>query len=110
MSAADPWGRKLPPKLTPKINAISNGIEENPVPTKICITGIKRTVTGKLSRNPERMEFITSIKTHSKKRLFGVIFMIKSSSIRIIPTFSKQNINTNKLTKKNTSLKSTFFR
>ncbi len=89
------------------MNAINNGIDEKPEAIKTCMTGIKRTVTGMLSRNPERIDVMTKTKMHSKKRLFGEIVTTKSSIIPISPTLSRQNTKTNKLIKKKGNLKST---
>ena len=89
---------------------INKGICEKPSPNgsiKTFIIGIKRTVTGILSRNPERTDVKINTITLSKKILFGAMVTTKSDIIAISPTLSKQNIRTNRLIKKNGNLKST---
>ncbi|GAG56049.1 unnamed protein product, partial [marine sediment metagenome] len=66
-----------PPKLIPKINAINKGICERSNPNssiKTFIIGIKRTVTGILSRNPERTD---AYKIDDLELLPGVIDGLK---------------------------------
>jgi hypothetical protein len=72
--------------------------------------GIKRTVTGTLSRNPERTEVKTKTRIDVKKRSPGVIPTMKLFMISIIPTFSKQKISINNVIKKKGNLKSTFLK
>jgi len=104
MSTAEPCGKKFPPKLIPKMNAIKRGIEENPEEINDCKTGIKMTVTGRLSRKPERIDVNIKIKIDNRKISSGEIRFMKSSIILIIPTTSKQYTKTKRQIKKKISL------
>ena len=87
------------------MNAIKRGVVARPTPAiKAWIIGMNNTVTGILSKKPDRSEVLMRIKMHIKKRFSVDALTTKDSSIAIVPLTSIQKTNIKRQIKKKTSL------